>query len=137
MKQGKNMLRTALLSCVTMLSLPAAAETLEIETSVAFESRYVFRGIQFAGSSFQPGITLSYGKFYGGTWLNLPIGQDALNLAPSTNELDLFAGYSTPINETVSIDIGLTLYAFPDAMDGLFDLFEEDGDGLGSNTIEA
>lgn len=128
------------LACALALSAsaiaPAAAEELSVSTTVAFESRYMFRGIQFAETSFQPAINLSYGNFYGGAWLNLPIGDDDLVVTPGGEELDLFIGYSAPISEIVSFDLGVTYYTFPDLMSGFFDIYEEDGDGLGANTIE-
>jgi uncharacterized protein (TIGR02001 family) len=114
-----------------------SAEELSVSTTVGFESRYVFRGIQFAETSFQPAINLAYGNFYGGAWLNLPVGDDDLVVTPGGEELDLFAGYSAPLGEGLTFDVGVTYYTFPDLASGFFDLYEEDGDGLGANTIEA
>ena len=131
------MIRSALLgfAAATAMTNAASAE-LGVETTVGFESRYVFRGVQFAETSFQPAINLSYGNFYGGAWLNLPVGDDDFIATPGGEELDLFAGYSAPLGDSASFDIGVTYYTFPDLMSGFFDLFEEDGDGLGANTIE-
>lgn len=127
------------LACALALSaaaLPAAAQSLEVATNVGFESRYLFRGVQFAETSFQPSISLSYGNFYGTAWLNLPIGDDDLVVTPGGEELDLIAGYSASINEAISFDVGVTYYVFPDLMSGFGDFYEEDGDGSGANTIE-
>ncbi|WP_375204344.1 TorF family putative porin [Hyphococcus sp.] len=128
------------LACALALSAtviaPAAAEELSVSTTVGFESRYLFRGVQFAETSFQPSISLGYGNFYGTAWLNLPIGDDDLVVTPGGEELDLVIGYSAPISEVVSFDVGVTYYTFPDLMSGFFDIYEEDGDGLGANTIE-
>ena len=53
------------LACALALSAsaiaPAAAEELSVSTTVGFESRYLFRGVQFAETSFQPAISLGYG----------------------------------------------------------------------------
>ncbi len=114
-------------------SAPAAAQSLEVSTDVAFESRYVFRGIQLQEASVQPAITLSYGNFYGGAWFALPVGDDDVAFG---DELDLFAGYSAPLTQIISFDAGVTYYTYPDAQSGFFDIFEEDGDGLGANTVE-
>lgn len=113
------MLRT-LTSAIALsaLAAPVAAESLEISTDVAFESRYIFRGVQFSEASFQPAVNLSYGNFYGGAWLALPVGDDDIAYG---DELDLFAGYSAGLSETVSFDVGVTYYTFPDAMSGFFD----------------
>ncbi len=125
-------------SALSMLGLcaPAYADTLTVDTTVGFESRYIFRGVQFAETSFQPAIQLNYGNFYGGAWLNLPVGDDDLVVTPGGEELDLYAGYSFSPSESVTLDIGVTYYTFPDLTSGFFDIFEEDGDGLGANTVE-
>lgn len=112
------------------------AEELSISTTVGFESRYIFRGIQFAETSFQPAINLSYGDFYGGVWLNLPVGDDDLAVTPGGEELDFFAGYSTALNDFVTIDAGVTFYTFPDASSGLFDILREDQGDFTGGTVE-
>ncbi len=114
----------------------ATADELSISTTVGFESRYIFRGVQFAETSIQPAINLSYGNFYLNSWFNLPIGDDDLVVTPGGEELDLIAGYSAPLNDMISFDVGVTYYVFPDLASGFFDVFEEDGDGLGANTLE-
>ncbi len=125
--------------CLALLTPVAAhAEGVSVETAVGFESRYVFRGVQYAETSFQPAITLGYNGFYVGAWLNLPVGDDGgISAALGGEELDLFAGYSGSFTDIVSYDIGVTYYTFPEAMSGFGDLYEEDGDGMGSNTVEA
>lgn len=131
------MLRPIIFSgLLSLTALPAAAESLEVSTNVGFESRYVFRGIEFAETSFQPAINLSYGNFYLNAWLNLPIGDDDLVVTPGGEELDIVAGYSFPLSDMISADIGFTYYTFPDLASGFFDVFEEDGDGMGANTLE-
>ena len=114
----------------------AHAESIEVSTTVGFESRYIFRGVQFAETSFQPAINLSYGNFYGGVWANLPVGDDDFVVTPGGEELDLFAGYGFDLNEFISLDVGVTFYTFPNAASGFIDLFSED-DQTGTNTVEA
>ncbi len=114
----------------------ATAESVEVSTTVAFESRYIFRGVQFAETSIQPAIKISFGNFYLNSWFNLPIGDDDLVVTPGGEELDLVAGYSSPLNDIISYDVGVTYYAFPDLASGFFDVLREDGDGLGANTVE-
>ena len=128
------------LACALALStvaLPAAADPLEVSTTVAFESKYLFRGFEFAGTSFQPSVTLSKDGFYLTAWLNLPIGDnDGPPLQPYGDELDLVGGYSAPVNDIISYDIGITYYMFPDATSGFGDLWKEDQGETGGNTIE-
>jgi uncharacterized protein (TIGR02001 family) len=122
---------------VSMSTISAAsAQSVEVSTTVAFESRYVFRGLQFSETSIQPAINLSYGNFYLNSWFNLPIGDDDLVVTPGGEELDLIAGYSASLNDLISYNIGLTYYVFPDLASGFFDVLREDGDGLGANTLE-
>lgn len=118
------------------VSAGAQAENFGVSTTLGFESRYVFRGVQFAETSVQPAVELSYGGFYGGAWFNLPIGDDDLVVTPGGEELDLYAGYSAELGDGWSYDVGATYYTFPDLASGFFDIFEEDGDGLGANTVE-
>jgi len=125
-----------ILAALSLSTTLSQAKELSVSTTVGFESRYIFRGVQFAETSFQPAINLSYGNLYGGAWLNLPVGDDDLVATPGGEELDLFIGYSASFDDTFTYDIGVTYYTFPDLMSGFFDFFEEDGDGLGANTIE-
>jgi hypothetical protein len=115
---------------------PANAEDLSISTSLGFESRYIFRGVQFAETSIQPAVTITKDGFHIGAWFNLPVGDDDNVVPVNGEELDLVVGYSTPLSEIVTLDVGLTYYVFPKAASGFFDLYEEDGDGLGVNTLE-
>lgn len=117
-------------------STAASAEGIGVSTTLGFESRYIFRGVQFAETSAQPAVELSYSGFYGGAWFNLPVGDDDLVVTPGGEELDLYAGYSAELSDGWSYDVGVTYYTFPDLASGFFDIFEEDGDGLGANTVE-
>ncbi|MEO1251407.1 MAG: TorF family putative porin [Pseudomonadota bacterium] len=114
----------------------AAGDAISVSSTLGYESRYIFRGVQFAETSIQPSVQLSYGGFYGGAWFNLPIGDDDLVVTPGGEELDLFVGYSASVNDVVAYDVGITYYTFPDLASGFLDVFEEDGDGLGANTVE-
>lgn len=114
----------------------AQAGDLTIDSALQFESRYVFRGVQYAETSMQPAVTLKKGGFRLGAWFNLPVGDDDNVVPANGEELDLVIGYSAPLSDLVTIDVGLTYYVFPEAMSGFGDFYEEDGDGLGINTLE-
>ena len=130
------MRRTLLTIIAASAGGAAQAESIGVSTTLAFESRYIFRGVQFAETSLQPAVEISYGNFYGGAWFNLPVGDDDLAVTPGGEELDLYAGYSAPLGDGLSFDVGVTYYTFPDLASGFFDTFEEDGDGSGANTVE-
>ncbi len=84
------------------------AQDITVETRFAYESEYVFRGIQLASESFQPTIDLGYDDFYLGLWSNLPI-EDG-----SSNEIDYYGGYSFEATDLITADIGATVYHYPD-----------------------
>lgn len=132
------MMKKTICACAAAMTASGAAyaESISVSTTVGFESRYVFRGVQFAETSFQPAVELAFGNFYGGAWLNLPVGDDDLVVTPGGEELDLYLGYGFSVNESVALDFGVTYYTFPDAASGFFDLFEEDDSGEGVNTVE-
>ena len=115
---------------------PARAGDLSVAAALGFESRYVFRGVQFAETSIQPSVTLTKDGFHVGAWFNLPVGDDDSVVPANGEELDLVIGYATPLGGVVTLDVGLTYYVFPEAMSGFGDFYEEDGDGLGINTLE-
>jgi uncharacterized protein (TIGR02001 family) len=114
----------------------AEAGEFSIDSALGFESRYVFRGVQYAETSMQPAVTLKKDGFRLGAWFNLPVGDDDNVVPANGEELDLVIGYSAPLNDLITFDVGLTYYTFPEAMSGFGDFYEEDGDGLGINTLE-
>ncbi len=86
----------------------AQAQDLSVETNFAFESEYVFRGVQLATESFQPSIDFGYEDFYLGLWTNQPI-EDG-----SADEIDYYAGYQFAATDLISVDLGATVYHYPD-----------------------
>lgn len=132
----KSILVSVIASARFCVGAPTAAEELSVNTATGFESRYIFRGVQFAETSVQPAVTINYGGLHVGAWFNLPVGDDDFAVTPGGEELDLVVGYSMLLSDAVSIDIGLTYYLFPDAMSGFGDFYEEDGDGFGVNSLE-
>ena len=96
----------------------AQAQQLSISTTWAFESEYVFRGVQFSDSSIQPDLSISYGNANLGAWAALPIGDEADNFS---DEIDIYGGYGFSLTDVVSADVGFTYYTFPDFTNGFFD----------------
>ena len=74
----------------------AKAQDLTVETNFAFESEYVFRGVQLATESFQPSIDIGYDAFYLGLWTNQPT-EDG-----SADEIDYYAGYKFKSNDLLT-----------------------------------
>ncbi|MCA8888444.1 MAG: hypothetical protein KDA46_06440 [Parvularculaceae bacterium] len=134
------MRKSSLLSVIACVGFcvgaPAYAGDLSINTTSGFESRYIFRGVQFAETSIQPAVTINYSGLHLGAWFNLPVGDDDFAITPGGEELDLVIGYSFPLTDYVGVDAGLTYYLFPDAMSGFGDFYKEDGNGGGVNSLE-
>jgi uncharacterized protein (TIGR02001 family) len=116
---------------------PAAVAACDASGSatLAFESRYVFRGVELSEASFQPTVSAACGSFYGSIWSNIPVENDNAS-SRIAEEIDLVAGYSTNVGGPFTIDVGVTYYVYPDRASGFFDAFSEDGDGLGANSVE-
>jgi len=99
-------------------SMAAAAINAQAEvsatTTFAWESSYVFRGVQFAEETYMPGLDLAFGDFYVGIWAAMPAGMEA-------NEVDFYAGYGFYVSDTTSLDFGVTHYPFPDSGADIFD----------------
>ncbi|MEQ8180024.1 MAG: TorF family putative porin [Amphiplicatus sp.] len=133
-------MQRAFLGLASLIAVGAGAATsaqagdVGVSTTLGFESRYMFRGIQFAQSSFQPAVTVSLDGFYVSAWANLPVGDEDLT-SFGGEEIDVIGGYSGSFNDFISYDIGVTYYTFPNLDDGFFDTYDEDA-GTGANTLE-
>ena len=87
------------------------ADELSISSTFAWESEYVFRGLQQAKSNFQPSIDLSYGPLYTGFWSMFPVRSDQSHL----KEFNFYTGYQGRMNDWVNLDFGATMYYYPNA----------------------
>ena len=96
----------------------ALAVDFSINTTIDYESKYVFRGIQLADDSFQPSVEAAIDSAYFGIWANLPT-DDPLGVAGT--EIDFYGGYGFDLSEGVSLDVGATLYHYPETDPGLDD----------------
>ena len=85
----------------------AEASALSVTVDVTYVSDYVFRGAQLGQAAIQPSVEAAYGDFYAGAWSSNPLSNDA-----DLSEVDLYAGYGFAINETLSLDAGVTRYTY-------------------------
>jgi uncharacterized protein (TIGR02001 family) len=90
----------------------AMPQDISVSSDITYSSRYVFRGIQLAGNSFQPALEVGMGDLYAGVWANLPT-------ASGGTEIDYYAGtaIAVPWVEFLSLDVGLTVYHYPKSGD--------------------
>ena len=121
-------------SCATIASLaamPAYAQDSGVSISTSFDvvSEYVFRGASLADTAIQPGVELGLGGFYTGAWFSTGVGETS---ALAADELDIYAGYSTDLSDTVGVDVGVTYYHYPQS-GGLF----SDSNGAGTYEVFA
>lgn len=133
------MKKACLLAAGAVMALSAGSaqadhwvDDISVSTTWAYESKYIFRGVQFAEDSFQPDVQFTYKDFYIGAWASLPVGDDEVAFG---DEIDLYAGYNLTLSELVSATVGVTYYMFPDVASGFFDTLDEE-DGTGANTVE-
>ena len=107
--------KLAMGAAVAVTSLAAAqAQELEISGNVALTTNYVFRGITQTddGPAIQGGFDIGSGGWYAGTWASsVDFGDD------TTMEIDFYGGYGGSITETISYDVGVIYYAYPDSPD--------------------
>ncbi|MEM8985883.1 MAG: TorF family putative porin [Pseudomonadota bacterium] len=118
MKMKKLALALMAATGMGMASAANAESELSISTTWAYESEYIFRGVQFSDHSFQPDLSISYGGAYFGVWGAIPLADNDVTYA---DEIDYYGGYSFDITETVAGDVGFTYYTFPDSGSGFFD----------------
>jgi len=112
----------ALMAGAASLSAEEAAapegSSLSVTTTIAYDSMYVFRGIQLAESIMSPAVSLSYGNVYGGLWFAFPVRDE--EYYPDTNEMDANLGYGYAITDTVKLDVGVTRYTYREIPDDFF-----------------
>ncbi|NBD38350.1 MAG: hypothetical protein GVY10_07270 [Verrucomicrobia bacterium] len=106
---------TLCLAAVVAGASYVSAQEVSITSTFAWESSYMFRGVQLAEDYFAPSVDISYGGFYTGVWAALPVDHIY------DNEVDLYAGYSFPMSDVLSADVGATYYTYPDSQDDFFD----------------
>lgn len=85
----------------------------DLSFNVAVTTDYIFRGIEQAneGIALQGGADYTHSSgLYAGTWLSSLKDGD-----PADVEVDLYAGYSSELDNGISYDVGVIYYMYPDA----------------------
>lgn len=96
----------ALAAGVSAQAAEAEASALSVTVDVTYVSDYLFRGTQLADASVQPSVEAAYGDFYAGIWASDGISDS------TGSEADLYAGYGLAIDDTFSVDAGVTRYTY-------------------------
>jgi len=108
----KKTIITAISSLVAVASVNAA-----VEISTAYTSDYYFRGFQLADSIIETAIDYTEGDFYLGVWTAQPF-DTAEDDSVYLNEIDFYGGYGFALSESISLDAGLCVYAYPELSEG-------------------
>lgn len=120
----KALTTVSLIAAAFAMAAPANAQDVSWTASIDFNSEYVFRGFGLGAESIQPGIEASVGGFTFGAWASTGVGEESVINA---DEIDLYGGYAWDLSPTTSIDIGATLYHYPQA-GNVFDIGTGAGD---------
>jgi uncharacterized protein (TIGR02001 family) len=102
--------KTALALAVIAAGVSAQAEdasALSVTVDVSYVSDYVFRATNLGNAAIQPSVEAAYGDFYAGVWAS-----NAVSNTDDLSEVDLYAGYGLAIDDTFSVDAGLTRYTY-------------------------
>lgn len=120
----------ALLAATTLAPSAFAQDddNISITSSIDSVSEYVFRGVSLGGNSIQPSTEISVGNFTVGAWYSVGLGADS---DVQADEVDLYAGYSVPLDGPISLDLGITYYHYPQS--GA--VFETEGGSAGSYEV--
>jgi hypothetical protein len=98
---------------------PEAQEgsALSASVSMSYDGKYVFRGVQCAEAIFSPAVNLSYGNLYGSLWFAVP----AQNADDYVNEMDTTIGYNIQATDLLTVDVGITHYAYDEVIESWID----------------
>ncbi len=106
----KKLLVAACAATAMFAPMTASAGDVSGSASLDYVTDYVFRGVSFAGAALQPGIELAVGDAYVGVWGSTPLGTAS---ALGGDEIDFYAGYGFGLSDSLSADVGITYYYFP------------------------
>ena len=76
----------------------------KVTAEFGYASRYVFRGVERAGSSAQASVEYAANGFRGSVWTNQPLR------SADSGEIDLTAAYAHQVSEKLNIELALTAY---------------------------
>lgn len=97
----------ALISGASLSADAAAPASYSVTVDFPYVSKYVFRGQELAEGAFQPSVKLTTGAFYAGIWNSSPVDKGW------ELEFDYYAGYGFKLSDSLSLDVGATVYHYP------------------------
>lgn len=115
------------LAASSALATPAFAQEesdVSVSANAAIVSEYRFRGVDLSGGdmAIQGGIDVGHSSgLYVGAW-GSSLDEDTVGFGHT--EIDIYGGFSTDVSDSVSVDVGVIAYLYPNAGPGDFDYFE-------------
>ncbi|RVQ66494.1 hypothetical protein EKN06_10770 [Croceicoccus ponticola] len=121
----RSLFAATILAGTALTAAPAMAQDsdLTVSANVAYTTDYRFRGVSLSGGDFalQGGMDVAHASgFYVGTWAS-SLEEDG---GYGSTEVDIYGGWSGALTESLSVDVGLLYYLYPDAPDGDYDYLE-------------
>jgi len=105
------MKKTVLIIAALWASLGLRAEeesSYSATVDFSYATTYVFRGVELAKGTLMPSVEFGAGNFSAGIWSAQPL-TDNLD-----NEVDFYAGFSIPLDDSWAVDVGACLYYYPE-----------------------
>jgi uncharacterized protein (TIGR02001 family) len=93
---------------------PPPAPAWAFSVSPTYVSQYMFRGVRLGKDSVQGAIDATYGNWDMGLWASNPIGKDKVP-GQSQPEVDPYASYTYALNDSWSLQPGITVYTYTKA----------------------
>lgn len=118
----RSVFAATVLAGTALTAAPAMAQDeseISVSANVALVSDYRFRGVSLSGGDFavQGGVDVAHSSgFYVGTWASSLEESDVLGgpSAYGSTEFDVYAGWSGALTESLSVDVGVLAYLYPD-----------------------
>lgn len=111
-------LKTLISSVALIAGMTAIAPTAsagEWSLSTDFVGEYVFRGVTLGAESIQPGVEVTTDSGLTlGVWASTGVGENSLAAA---DEIDIYAGYTISLSDRFDLDLGATIYHYPQSGD--------------------
>lgn len=90
----------------------APAKAVEFTFDATVVNEYIWRGQEQADWTFHPSLKATYGNAYVGVWSAFPFEESGP--AKDWTEFDFFGGYKYSLNDSWTLDAGVTAYVFTD-----------------------
>ncbi|MCZ6673659.1 MAG: TorF family putative porin [Verrucomicrobia bacterium] len=102
-------MKKLLIIAATIAALSSVNAETNMSAAIGYDSAYIFRGFKLADESMTVSIDMEFDDAYLGMWTNQPI------VRGFDNEFDFYGGMGFEIAEGISMDVGGTLYYYPES----------------------